>query len=229
MRKHWPVLGAMVCLLAFTPFAFTQWFDNFDTYANGTSLHGVGGWEGWENDPSFTAFVTNSMARSGPNSVDISGAADLVQTFTGYNTGMWTMSAYQYIPGNFTGETYFIMLNTYGAGVHNWSTQLSFDNATNVVQSDTGGPTLPLIRDQWVEVRIDLDFNADTQTIYYGGTLLETKSWSNGLPPAGAVNLAAIDLFANNATPVYYDDISLIPEPAAGLLLVLGLALIRRR
>ena len=35
----------------------------------------------------------------------------------------------QYVPDNFSGLSYFIMLNTYGVGVHNWSTQVSFDSS----------------------------------------------------------------------------------------------------
>lgn len=56
-----------------------------------------------------------------------------------------------------------------------------------------------------------------------------TRLWQDG----GVNALAAIDLYANNAGPVYYDNFSLtqVPEPTTTALLGLGLAafLFRRR
>ena len=32
--------------------------ETFDHYSNGSSLHGQGGWIGWEDNPAATAFIT---------------------------------------------------------------------------------------------------------------------------------------------------------------------------
>src|SRR5512136_711755 len=68
------------------------WADNFDSYTNGQFLDGGsddGGWKGSDNTPSSGAYITNVQSYSSPNSVDISGATDLVHEYTGYTTGKW--------------------------------------------------------------------------------------------------------------------------------------------
>ena len=60
MRRSLP-LFAVLAVLALPSLALAQWSDNFDGYANGTSLHGVGGWAGWDNNPAATGFVTNAQ------------------------------------------------------------------------------------------------------------------------------------------------------------------------
>ena len=52
---------------------FVDWMDNFDGYAAGQDLQGVGGWKGWFNDPAASASTTDAQALSAPNSVDIVG------------------------------------------------------------------------------------------------------------------------------------------------------------
>jgi uncharacterized repeat protein (TIGR01451 family) len=69
--------------------------------------------------------------------------------------------------------------------------------------------TLPLIKGQWVEIRVEIDLTNDTQSFYYGNTLLFTGSWTGGMSGGGVLNIANVDLFANGASVVYYDDISL--------------------
>jgi len=192
------------------------WSDNFDTYTDGQFLDGDptdGGWKGWDNDPTFGAFVTSSQALSSPHSVDIVGDSDLVHEYSGYTTGQWTYIAWQYIPEDFVGESAFIMLNTYSdGGTNSWSTQLRFNADTMVVLSDFDASELPLILGQWVEIRVEIDLDADIQDIYYDGDLLVSKSWKDGVTGGGVANIAAVDLFANFATSVYYDDISLSGE-----------------
>ncbi len=184
-----------------------DWMDDFESYAPGTSLHGVGGWIGWLNDPAATAYVSNLYAHGGSNSVAITGPSDLVHRYAGYTSGMWTYTAWMYIPTNFTGQTYFILLNTYAA-TQNWSVQVYFQNG-QVVNEFLPGAALPWILGQWVELRLEIDLDNDLQTFYYGGNVLYTSSWTDGASGGGALNIGAVDLYANGASPVYYDDMSL--------------------
>ncbi|MCB8942742.1 MAG: M36 family metallopeptidase [Ardenticatenaceae bacterium] len=187
-----------------------SWSDNFDSYATGSQMHGQGGWKGWDNSPAAGAFTSNAEALSAPNSVDILGASDLVHEYSGYTSGQWIYTAWQFVPDTFAGTSYFIMLNTYAdGGSNNWSVQVQFDSASNLVLSDNDGATLPLIKGQWVEIRLEIDLDADVQTFYYDGQMLYQKSWVDGVSGGGVANIAAVDLFANNASTVYYDDISL--------------------
>jgi hypothetical protein len=231
MRKAVTILGVLaVALLVNT--ASANFFENFDSYAAGSNMHGQGGWKGWDNSAAAGALVSNAQSFSAPNSVDINGASDLVHEFSGYTAGTWTFSAQQFVPTTFTGQTYFILLNKYRDGgasdYDNWSTQLMFD-ATGFVQSQSENTQLPLIKGQWVEVKVVIDLTLDNQKIYYGNQLLSNKSWTGGLSGGGVLDIAAVDLFANNASTVYYDNVSITPEPATALLFVLALGLLRRR
>ena len=219
-------------LLAMPCAAIAQWSDYFDTYATGISLHGQGDWKGWANDPAATGYTDNTYSFTAPNSVRIDGTSDLVHEYAGYTSGQWIYSAMQYIPTDFSGESYFILLNSYDdAGTNNnWSVQVRFDSALGMVESEHETAQLPLITGQWVEIRSEIDLDADTMSFYYGGQLLTSKSWTAGVSGSGALNIAAVDLFGNSATPVFYDNISLFPEPTSCLLLVLGAAFgLRRR
>jgi hypothetical protein len=70
---------------------------------------------------------------------------------------------------------------------------------------------LQLIIGQWVEIKVLIDLDLNQQTFYYNGQVLYQKSWTEGLSGGGALNIDAVDLYANGATAVYYDDMSLRP------------------
>ena len=74
------------------------WEDNFDSYADGSSIHGQGGWKGWDDDPAATAYVTSFQSQSEPNSIDVVGPTDLVHEYDGYTTGQYIYTAWMYIP-----------------------------------------------------------------------------------------------------------------------------------
>ncbi|HRI56725.1 MAG TPA: hypothetical protein PK170_06480, partial [Anaerolineae bacterium] len=190
-----------------------NWSDNFDSYATGSQLHGQGGWKGWANDPSAGALTSGQQFRSSPNSAAILGASDLVHEYA-ETSGQWVYTAWQYVPADFTGQTYFIMLNSYddAGSSNNWSVQVMFNGAANTVTNDGGvsGGSLPLVRGQWVEIRVEIDLNADTGAFYYNNQLLYTGTWSGQVSGGGAAAIAAVDLFANGASVVYYDDMSLV-------------------
>jgi len=218
MRRSLP-LFAVLAVLALPSLALAQWSDNFDGYANGTSLHGVGGWAGWDNNPAATGFVTNVQSHSAPHSVEIRPTTDLTHSFSGYNTLIWVLSGWIYVPTGGNGSQFLVLLNTYVPGnpaADNWSLDLEFDQTAGLVRDfdDPGTPPIPLIRNQWVNVRVVIDFTANIQQVYYGNTLFITRSWTEGASGGGALNFSTIDLFSNAATTVYWDDLSLQREGA---------------
>jgi len=73
------------------------------------------------------------------------------------------------------------------------------------------------VYDQWVQIRVDIDLDADTQTFYYNNQMLYTDTWSGHVSGGGALNIGAVDLFANGSTSVYYDDIFLTPQAGASV------------
>lgn len=113
----------------------------------------------------------------------------------------------------FSGESYFIMLSNYSdSGTDDiWAVQMRFDSELEIVESEFDEETLPLITDEWVEIKINIDLDTDWLEMYYDGDLLYEKNWTaepNG-GGNGILNIAAVDLFANSASTVYYDDLSL--------------------
>ncbi len=198
----------------------TGWEDDIDSYATDSQLHGQGGWKGWGNDPTFGAFAVDDQASSAPNSIEIVGNADLVREFTGITSGVWTFKTSQFIPSGFIGQTYFIMLNTYVDGCTsspdcNWSVQVMYDSVTGQMGPDFGScaGSLPIVFDAWTDIEVQIDLDTDVQTFFYGGQQLYTCSWAEGASGGGVANVGAVDLFANGATAVYYDDLSLLPPP----------------
>jgi len=186
--------------------------EDFDGYATNSQLHGQGGWKGWDNSAAAGALASAAVAYSPPNSAEIFGPSDLVHEFSGYSSGVWTMTLRVFVPSDFSGQSYFILLNTYNdGGPYNWSTQIMFDSGTAAVTCDvcSFGGSVPLVTGTWVPVVVEIDFDSDLQTLYYDGQVLGQGSWTNGVSGGGALNLAALDLFANGATRIFYDSLNL--------------------
>ncbi|UCF12828.1 MAG: hypothetical protein JSW06_00875 [Thermoplasmatales archaeon] len=193
------------------------WSENFDSYTLGSSMHGQGGWKGWDNDPQWTAYVTDNQSRSSPHSVDIQFPADLVYEFTGISSGIWTFIDWVYVPSDFEGQGYFILLDDYtdGAGQNNhWAVQLRMDSELDIIESEYDSLSLPLIYDQWVEIRVEIDFVTDWLECYYNGEILVEKAWTAGINNNGDGYsvLDAVDLFSKLGTSIYHDDLSLDGE-----------------
>ncbi|UCD74168.1 MAG: hypothetical protein JSV91_10295, partial [Phycisphaerales bacterium] len=218
--KRLVLFGAAAALACMPATVNADWSDNFDSYEDGQWLDGTaddGGWKGWFNDPQWGAQVTSLFSNSAPHSVDIVANADLVHEYEGVNSGEWLYTAWQYIPGSFSGQSYYIMQNTYndqGTDL-NWSLQVRYDSGLGMMEAEFDGQQLPYITDQWVKLEVWIDFDDDEHTFFYNdnGVLFYQKSWTDGVSGGGALNLGAIDLYANGATSVYYDDFSLAPVP----------------
>jgi hypothetical protein len=157
-RRFLPAIATvLLAFLAVLPWrAAGAFFDDFESYAVGSNLIGQGGWAGWAGNASAGAQVSTNFAFSPTRSVNITGASDLVHTFSGATNGQWVFSVRQYIPSTSTGTTYVVLMNTYrppyGATDLNWSVQIQNNMVTGRIISDLGGSaTLPMIKDQWVE------------------------------------------------------------------------------
>lgn len=191
-------------------------FDDFDSYAANSNIHGQGGWKGWGNDPAAGAQIEDRILPvSSPNVVAVQGGSDLIHEFA-HAAGSWTVTAQQFIPASFNGESYFIFENVYDdvdINVVSWSTQVAFDSVTDTVRNpdDAADPfSAPLIRNRWVELKLVIDLDNDLQTFYYDGVEMYSGSWTMQFPNQsvpGVKRIGSIDLFANGATPIYYDNV----------------------
>ena len=112
------------------------------------------------------------------------------------------------------GTSYFILLSDYtdGAGQENkWAVQIRFDSGLMIVESEFDTVSLPLILDQWTEIKVDIDLDSDWMEIFYDGEFLHEKEWTAGPNNGydGVLNIGAVDLFAYGSSAVFYDDLSL--------------------
>jgi hypothetical protein len=201
--------------------------DPFDFYELGTDIHGHSGWKGWDSDPAFSAPVTNVQSRSEPQALDIQGDADLVHEFCSSGAGAWSFEAWQYIPSDFTsfgGTTtdgsFFIMMNTYADEDHadsDWSVQLAFNSQHQALRAFHGDGLntidVPYSTDRWVKIQVITDLAFDWTQIYYDDDLVTEYQWTGGAigGGGGALDIAAVDLFADGSTSIYYDDIIFQP------------------
>lgn len=215
MRRKLSCLALVGVLATVSGVAEAQFFfDNFDSYAAGSTIAGQGGWETWGGDPGANTVVVNTFSASPPNSLGLSGTADIVHQFAGVNTGVWYLKAKFYIPSSQLGDLYFIALNRYdgtcaAAGACDWSMQVRMTASDGQVVSEGGSSNpssaspLPLLTNQWAEIVAEINFTANTYSVYYNGTLLDTLPWF----VTGDLNLAAINLFSSGSTESYGDDV----------------------
>jgi hypothetical protein len=182
--------------------------DAFETYTGGARLDNLGGWFGWDNTPAAAATVDATRARSAPNSLLVNGTTDAVHPGIGITNGRWNVSAWQFIPtGGLTGDIYFIINNRYNhGGPYSWAVELKCNAATGQVVDDLRTHTArPIVFDQWVEYRFDIDLTANTVATYYNGALLSTGVWNVG---GGPIAIANFDLFSTGGT-CNFDDITI--------------------
>jgi hypothetical protein len=227
-------IAAVVVLGSALNSSAANFFEDFESYANGSSLHGQGGWAGWDMSAGATGYASTNYAYAGLQSVRIVAASDLTHNFSGFNSGQVVLSIWQYLPANYAGDSFLILLNRYAPGGPDaWSAQIHANAGTGLLTSDNGGgATLPFAKSKWMEYRFNIDLAANTVSEYYGGTLLSTHQWYDPTDANALAQVGAIDLYGNNAGDVYYDNLSvtLVPEPTAlSLLAVGGLMLALRR
>ena len=204
------------------------WYEDFEIFAADEPLHGASDWRGWDNDPAFDAPVTEATAKSPPFSLEIGGDADLVRVLEGADSGAWSFEAWQYIPSDFQSGgggqyagSYFILLNTYAdGGPHDedhWSVQMQFDSNDGMCKVFHGDGTdtvaIPYETDRWAKIQIEVDLDDDWTRVYYDDTLITEYAWTGGVLGGGdgALDVAAVDLFGQGSSGVFYDDLKLVP------------------
>lgn len=219
--------------LALAGSASADFAAQFDSYITGTQLQNVDGWKGWDNVSSSAGLVSSDFFFTGTNSLKVHGYTDAVQTFSGVDSGVWSLSAKQYIPGGQAGQSYFILMNRYVDGGNSdsgmWSTQLRFDLAAGQVYDDFRGGSLAIATDQWADIRIDINLTANTVQSYYNNQLLSSGSWTTS--GTSALALAAVDLYSAENNSAYYDNLSLtgVPTPGGAAIGMAGLFVLLRR
>jgi hypothetical protein len=199
-------------------FIQSEFHEDFDSYETCTPLPDQSGWEPWNDNPARADFyATHAQSHSGSNAVAIDNEDGAVYRLNGYTEGVWDFSARLYVPEEMDDDQTFILLNTYPAPENcHQSLRLRIKGGLGVIRDIETQAERPLVKGDWSEIKVVIDLDQDQQSVYYNGDLLVTKSWTAGVEPGGALNIAAVDLWAYHSPDVvYYDDISLTPSAGA--------------
>lgn len=205
MRNHIAIAASVLLWCAGGIAGASEFVEGFETYSAGLGIHGQGGWKGWDNVSSVDGLASNRYAHTDRQSVEIRGSTDLVHEFD-LTGGKWVLTAWQYIPSGSSGTTYFILMNTYSDhGPYDWSIQTQYNMTAGTVipySGAVGGPAR-IIVDQWVQIKVVIDLDANTFEEYYNDVQIASGVWDNDAHGT----FQAIDLYGNGASAVYYDDI----------------------
>ena len=194
-----------------------NWYETFDVYEDGQVIDGTpddGGWEAWDQDPTFAGFITSDVYLTPPHSLYVAEVTDVIQQFEGYNSGVWNFSAWVFIPDDFEGQAFFIILDTYyhggGQEGNHWAAQISMDSFSETVIAQWDNWELPLVFGEWAHFLAIIDLDTDYYEMYYEDELLEYKEWTAGPGNdyAGILEIQCLDCFSAGGTGFYYDDLA---------------------
>jgi hypothetical protein len=215
-----PILEPTYLDLVATDEALNQpWSDGFDIADPGL-LGSQNGWGIW-CDGGLDAEVTGELFLSPPHALRIQAGSDVVRRHStsgslGIAGGIWEFSVWTNVPSFATGRGYAILLNQYCSPESNWSMQIEFNADQGVVRT-FGGQELPMMKDQWINLRAEINLDEDRLSIWYGDFPLaldlvwtQNVGDTNGNP--GIPELAAINLYALDITDMFFDDLSLTSE-----------------
>ena len=184
--------------------------DDFESYDLGNLCY-QNCWEPWDLVDGVCADIVDTHAASGSKSLEVLPNGDMVQVFD-INEGQWTVSIMTFVPLETTGVGYVIMLNTYEhLGAKDWSMQCAFEADLGFVEAqDQGFEIAPLIKGEWVELRAEIDLDADTCDMFYNGDqFVFGGNWSDG----AATAIQCLDIYNGSMNPaMYYDDNSVVPN-----------------
>ncbi|MCF7975080.1 MAG: discoidin domain-containing protein [Phycisphaerae bacterium] len=181
--------------------------NDFDSLPVGSSMDGVPGWEGWFGDAQWAGNITDTVAYSGTHALEIKGTRDdVVPHWPMVEHGVYEATVMQYVPTGTDGLMYFGPLSSYGASWDDtaWLGTLLSNCTTGFVyvdELDAGTRTqAPLLRDQWVPLKIVMNFDANACDFYYGDTLLGSLECPSAM---------GFDIWPDDDVDVlYYDDFS---------------------
>jgi hypothetical protein len=187
--KHGVVCGIGVVLVlalsggAALGQATLPYSDDFEAYNTDDGLSTQSDFETWDENPNVDALVTDDQARSGKQSVRIADTdndpfadTDLLLRFPDEEFGgCHEYIAYQYLPSDQSGETYFIGQSEYNHNSHAcpggtcWALQIHMNASSGTVTADFSNGFTDAITDEWVELRVLIVWDNDLNQFYYAG------------------------------------------------------------
>ena len=207
--------------------------DNLDSYAVNSFLGIVNPtwWTTWSNAPGGGEDIQmkNTFSHSTPmsGSADkVGGQSDAILKLGNKVSGAYELKWYMYIETGKCG--YYNIQHMQSPGIE-WAFEIYFRTG-GTIELLTGGNTTigSYIKDQWVEVKHEIDLDKDSIWLYIDGTLLHKWKFSDQASSVGGTKqLGGVDFFAGEKSgttevPGYYiDDVSYI-ETTQGAVPVAG-------
>lgn len=198
------------------------------TYALG-QLEGQGIWTNWTGvNTSHTQVVnTENSTPGGSQSIQINNGGDTVADFDAlpngsFDSGRWNIRIQSLVPAGSLGSNEFLVMNAWDlAGVYEWNGWLTLNASVGMAQAHTPNGVLgvPLVFDEWTEIRYEYDLDANNVDVYYDDVLIDSYDPRCGTTGGCGVMYSgsfidALDLYPDpgtNPTPCYFDD--LVVEP----------------
>ncbi len=214
--------------------------ETFESYALGDSTL-QGGWVDFGG--AQLTNIVDTIANGGTQSIEFAtspgyGSDTTLDLAAPITSGQLILSFDLFQPTGFDGNAHIFLsrgptlTGTFDEGMH------LFGDGTAGTFFDSGSPTTPLLIDQWVNVSVNIDLDADTATASYGGTEIFNGAWSNGgTAPTQfqGMNIWAaegLNVSTFNIDNLKLDTVDAIPEPSGVALLgfgLVGMAFRRRR
>jgi len=212
------------------------WSDGLEDYNLVDGLSTQSDFETWDENLLVDALVVDDHFHTGLQSVRIAEPngpftdTDLLMRFPDHQfKGCYEFTAWWYVPkghgGGPDGETYFILQSAYTHLLHDppdtvWAVQVHVNAANKTVIADfepPGSRRLVPKLDEWVEIKVWVNFDEDLHQIYYDGQamFLDVNGdpypilWSTAMNGGNLPQIASMDLYANLTSATYFDDLDL--------------------
>ncbi len=207
-RNRWCLVTVLAAMLAVgTAYGAAAISDDFESYAVGSGLKGIGIWDTWDGSGP-DGVISDEQAASGTKSLKIVGDNDVTANIA-QAAGMWEIKCKVFVPAGHAGTTYFILMNAYdgaAGGNDHWAQQFELRD-TSVAAASEGGGTAPLVVGAWSEIKVVVDLFNNVQSVYYNDALLLSNAeWAE---TTSARTLGIIDFYgAGGSSAVYFDDLA---------------------
>lgn len=224
------ILVLFVALFMYAGYVSSQtvlYEDNLDTYALNSFLGVVNPtwWTTWSNAPGGGEDIQmkNNFAHSAPmsGSADkVGGQSDAILKLGNKVSGAYELKWYMYVE---TGKCGYYNIQHMQSPGTEWAFEVYF-RTSGALELLVAGVTTngSYIKDQWVEVKHDINLDKDSIWMYIDGVLLSKWKFSDQASTAGGTKqLGGVDFFAGEKTgtgetPGYYIDDIYYAETQSG-------------
>ncbi len=207
--------------------------DNLDSYSL-NSFMGVNNptwWTTWSNAPGGgeDLQIKNNFSHSSPMSASadkVGGQTDAILKLGNKVSGAYQLTWWMYVETGKCG--YYNIQHMQSPGIE-WAFEIYF-RTSGQIQMQAAGNTIngSYIKDQWFEVKHDIDLDKDSIWLYIDNVLLHKWKFSDQANAVGGTKqLGGVDLFAGEYTgsgeaPAFFIDDVYFAETTAGAVPIVG-------